>query len=112
MSYMEKEGLKNHVYIKDLATEKVVRVIEEQEEPIKGYGWVNDNRLFYVMDSGGNENYHIYAADIDGANVLNLTPFDGVRASILSLLKDQKDYIIISMNRDNPQVLSRLNLML
>ncbi len=104
MSYMEKDGLKNHVYIKDLATEKVVRVIEEREEPIKGYGWINDERLFYMMDNGGNENYHIYAADIDGANVLDLTPFDGVRAGIVSLLKEQKDYIIISMNRDNPQV--------
>ena len=104
MSYLEKDGLKNHVYIKDLATEQVVRVIEEKEEPIKGYGWVNDERLFYVMDNGGNENYHIYAADIDGANVLDLTPFENVRASIISLLKDQKDYIIISMNRDNPQI--------
>ena len=104
MSYLEKDGLKNHVYIKDLATEQVVRVIEEKEEPIKGYGWVNDERLFYVMDNGGNENYHIYAADIDGTNTLDLTPFENVRASIISLLKDQKDYIIISMNRDNPQI--------
>lgn len=104
LSYMEKEGLKNHVYIKELATGEVVRAIEEKEEPIKGYGWVNDERLFYAMDHGGNENYHIYAADIDGGNALDLTPFDGVRAGIVSLLKEQKDYIIISMNKDNPQI--------
>lgn len=104
MSYMEKEGLKNHVYIKDLATEEVVRVIEEKDEPIKGYGWVNDERLYYLMDIGGNENYHIYATDIDGSNVKDLTPFDGVKASIETLLKEQKDYIIITMNKDNPQI--------
>lgn len=104
LSYMEKEGLKNHLYIKELTTGEVVRAIEEKEEPIKGYGWVNDDRLFYVMDHGGNENYHIYAADIDGSNALDLTPFDGVKAGIISLLKEQKDYIIISMNRDNPQI--------
>lgn len=104
LSYMEKEGLKNHVYIKELATGKVVRAIEEKEEPIKGYGWVNDERLFYAMDHGGNENYHIYAADIDGGNALDLTPFNEVRAGIISLLKEQKDYIIISMNKDNPQI--------
>lgn len=56
------------------------------------------------MDHGGNENYHIYAADIDGGNALDLTPFDEVRAGIVSLLKEQKDYIIISMNKDNPQI--------
>ena len=104
LSYLEKEGLKNHVYIKELATGEVVRAIEEKEEPIKGYGWINDERLFYAMDHGGNENYHIYAADIDGSNALDLTPFEGVRAGIISLLKEQKDYIIISMNKDNPQV--------
>lgn len=104
LSYLEKEGLKNHVYIKELATGNVVRAIEEKEEPIKGYGWINEERLFYVMDHGGNENYHIYAADIDGSNALDLTPFDGVRAGIISLLKDQKDYVIISMNKDNPQI--------
>jgi len=90
LSYMEKEGLKNHVYIKELATGEVVRAIEEKEEPIKGYGWVNDERLFYAMDHGG--------------NALDLTPFEGVRAGIISLLKEQKDYIIISMNKDNPQI--------
>lgn len=104
LSYMEKEGLKNHVYIREIATGKVTRVIEEKEEPIKGYGWINDERLFYMMDRGGNENYHIYAANLDGSNALDLTPFENVRAMILSLLKDQKDYIIISMNRENPQV--------
>lgn len=104
LSYMEKEGLKNHVYIKELATGEVVRAIEEKEEPIKGYGWVNDERLFYAMDHGGNENYHIYAADIDGGNALDLTPFNEVRAGIISLLKEQKDYIIISMNKENPQI--------
>ena len=106
LSYMEKEGLKNHVYIKDLTTGNEVRAIEEKEEPIKGYGWINDERLFYAMDHGGNENYHIYAADIDGGNALDLTPFEGVRAGIISLLKEQKDYIIISMNKDNPQILN------
>jgi len=104
LSYMEKDGLKNHVYIKEIETGEVMRVIEEKEEPIKGYGWINDDRLFYMMDRGGNENYHIYAANLDGGNTLDLTPFENVRASILSLLKDQKDYIIISMNRENPQV--------
>lgn len=104
LSYMEKEGLKNHVYIREIATGKVTRVIEEKEEPIKGYGWINDERLFYMMDRGGNENYHIYAANLDGSNALDLTPFENVRTMILSLLKDQKDYIIISMNRENPQV--------
>ncbi|ANH79769.1 peptidase S9 [Niabella ginsenosidivorans] len=105
LSYMEKEDDgKRHVYVKEIATGKITRAIEEKEELIKGYGWINDERLVYVMDKGGNENFHIYAAGVDGSNVLDLTPFDGVQASIERILKDQKNYIIITMNKDNKQI--------
>lgn len=105
MSYMEKDSdNKNHVYVKNVATGEVIRAIEEEDELIRGYGWINNERLYYLMDQGGNENYHIYAANIDGSNVKDLTPFEDVTASIVNLLKDQKDYIIISMNKNNKQI--------
>ncbi|MCL1933024.1 MAG: S9 family peptidase [Candidatus Azobacteroides sp.] len=105
MSYMEKdENNKNHVYVKEIATGKVQRIIEEKNELIRGYGWKSNERLLYMMDKGGNENYHIYAVNVDGSNNIDLTPFDGVQASILNILKEQKDFIIIQMNKNNPQV--------
>ena len=105
LSYKEKgDKAKNHIYVKEVATGKVTRAIEEKEELVKGYGWVNDNRLLYVMDTGGNENTHIFAADLDGKNSIDLTPYEGVKASIQNMLKDQKDFIIVSMNKDNKQV--------
>jgi dipeptidyl aminopeptidase/acylaminoacyl peptidase len=106
MSYMEKEDgtTKRHVYVKEIATQKTTRIIEEKDELIRGYGWVNENRLLYVMDKGGNENYHIYAVNLDGTNNIDLTPFDEIQANILNMLKEQKDYIIIQMNKNNKQV--------
>ncbi len=105
ISYMEKdEQGKNHVYVKETASGKVTRAVEEKDELIKGYGWINDDRLAYVMDKGGDENYHVYAANIDGGNTKDLTPYEGVQASILNMLKEQKNYIIISMNKENKQV--------
>ena len=105
LSYMEKDDAgKRHVYVKEIATGTVKRAIEEKDELIKGYGWINDERLFFVMDKGGNENYHLFASNIDGSNTRDLTPFDGVKSSILNMLKEQKDYMIISMNKNNPQI--------
>jgi len=106
MSYMEKEdgSTKRHVYVKELATGKVTRVIEEKDELILGYFWKNANRLLYVMDQGGNENYHIYAVNNDGTNNIDLTPYEGVKAKILNILKEQKEYAIIMMNKNNKQV--------
>jgi len=105
ISYREKDDKnKRHVMVKEVATGKVVRAIEEKDELIRGMGWINDERLVYVMDQGGNENYHLYAINLDGSNNIDLTPFEGVQASILNMLKEQKDYIIIQMNKDNKQV--------
>ncbi|MDR0754198.1 MAG: S9 family peptidase, partial [Prevotellaceae bacterium] len=112
MSYREKdENNKRHVFVKDVATGKSQRVIEEKEELVRGYGWVNDERLVYLKDKGGNENYHIYAVNLDGTNNIDLTPFEDVRAGILNMLKEQKDFVIITMNKNNKQVFEpyRLN---
>ena len=105
MSYREKdENGKRHIYVKEIATGEVKRAIEEGDELIRDYGWINDKRLSFAKDNGGDENYHVYAADIDGRNTKDLTPFDGVKAYIINILKDQKDYVIISMNKNNPQI--------
>ncbi|MCX2720711.1 S9 family peptidase [Lentiprolixibacter aurantiacus] len=105
MSYREKdENLKRHVYVRNIATGEVKQAIEEKEELIRGYGWVNNERMVYLMDQGGDENYHVYAVNIDGTDQRDLTPFDGVQAQFSDLLKDDKDHIIVNMNKNNPQV--------
>lgn len=105
MSYREKDDKnKRHVYVKEIESGKVTRVIEEGEELVRGYGWINNSRLFYAMDKGGDENYHIYAVDITGGNNIDLTPHEGVQAQMLNRLKEQPDYIIVSMNLENKQI--------
>lgn len=105
MSYKEKDDkLKNHVMIKNIETGEIKRVIEEKEELIRGYGWANNEHLIYVMDKGGNENYHLFSVKIDGTEDKELTPFDGVKVGILNLLKEDPDHIIIQMNKNNPQI--------
>jgi Tol biopolymer transport system component len=79
LSYKEKDkDMKNHVYVKDLKSGKITKAIVEKEDLIKSYGWLNKSRLFYTQDKGGNENIHLYAADIDGKNLKDLTHLTGL----------------------------------
>ncbi|MGB3775971.1 MAG: S9 family peptidase, partial [Leeuwenhoekiella sp.] len=105
ISYLEKDDQgKRHVMVKLRETGEVKRAIAEKDELIRGYGWVNNERLIYTMDKGGDENYHLFAVNVDGGDARDLTPFKGAKASILKLLKEDKDHIIISMNKNNPSV--------
>jgi len=105
LSYKERdtEG-KAHVYIKDTETDEVKLAIKETDELIRQYGWANDSRLFYFKDKGGNENYHLFAVDIDGSNDQELTPYDDVRVGLSNQLKDQRDFMIIEMNKSNKEI--------
>ena len=105
MSFFQKTASgKNNIYVKNVKTGNLSLVVEEKEEVIQDYNWLNNQRILYVMDKGGNQNTHIYAASIDGKSNMDLTPFEGVQAQIISVLKNQKDFIIITMNKDNKQV--------
>ena len=104
-SYRQRdENGKSHVFVKNTETDKVNLAVTEGDDLIRGYGWANNTRLIYLKDKGGDENYHIYAADIDGKNSMDLTPFEGVKANFSNLLKDQKDYVIVDMNKNNPEI--------
>ncbi|MTI30220.1 S9 family peptidase [Xanthovirga aplysinae] len=104
-SYREKdENGKRHIFVKNTETGKISKAIEEGKELIRDYGWANNNRLLYLKDEGGNENYHLFAANIDGGDQKALTPFDGARVQLTNMLKDIPDEVIIQMNKDNPQV--------
>lgn len=105
MSYREKdENGKRHIYVKEISSGETTKAIEEKEELVRGYAWLNNNRLAYISDKGGDENYHVFAVDLDGSNLKDLTPFDGVQAQFSNLLREDKEHIIVNLNKNNPQV--------
>lgn len=105
LSYRQKDKKgKRHIYVTNVETNKTTLAVAEGEDLISEYGWANNDRLFYIKDKGGNENYHLFAVNLDGENKKSLTPFDKVKVNIIDELKDQKDYMIIIMNKENAEV--------
>ncbi|MEO8773185.1 MAG: S9 family peptidase [Gelidibacter sp.] len=105
ISYRKKdENGKNNIIVKNTATGKEVVAIYEKEDLVLAYFWKGNNRLIYLQDKGGNENYHLYGANPDGSNNIELTPFDNTMVQLLNELKDDANHMIISMNKDNDQL--------
>ncbi|SHL97922.1 Dipeptidyl aminopeptidase/acylaminoacyl peptidase [Chryseobacterium carnipullorum] len=104
LSYKEKDkDKKNHVYVKELKTGKITKAIAEKDDLIGNYGWLDKKRLFYTQDKGGNENTHMYAVDIDGQNLKDLTPFEGVTLNYADIVKDT-EFVIVALNKNNKQI--------
>lgn len=104
LSYKEKDkDSKNHVYVKDLKSGEITKALVEKDDLIRSYGWLDKKRLFYTQDKGGNENIHLYAADIDGKNLKDLTPYEGITLGSVRLIKDT-EFVIVTMNKNNKQI--------
>ncbi len=100
-----------NLWVRELKTGKELRVTDATERDIAGYLWASDERLIYVQDRGGDENYRLYGVGRDGSHPLDLTPYEGVKCSIVDDLEEIDDEILFEMNRRNPEVFDvyRLN---
>ena len=111
-SFMAPYENRMNIFVQKRGESESIQLTAETERDVAGYFWPNDKQIIYLKDSGGDENYHLFGVNIDGTNPISYTDFDGVRAQILDDLPEQKDFMIIGLNKRNPQVFDpyRLNL--
>jgi dipeptidyl aminopeptidase/acylaminoacyl peptidase len=100
-----------NIWVQPLKGGEAKRVTSVTDRDISGFSWKSDKYLVYVKDNGGDENFHVYAADREGTNVRQLTPFDGVRVEFIDALEDHPTDVIVGMNKRNKEIFDayRLN---
>jgi hypothetical protein len=83
-------------------------VTADVDRGIRSFAWAHDGHtLLYVQDRGGDENWRLYAVDVDaaaGGPTRDLTPFDGVQVQLLALDKRHPDRVLVGLNQDDPQL--------
>lgn len=101
-----------NIFVQKIGEETATRVTAATERDILTYFWSGNDRILYLQDSGGDENYHLYAVDAGGSGTKDLTPFEGVRVTIVDPLEEIDDEVLIGMNRRDPRVFDvfRLNI--
>ena len=107
ISYMKpwEEGNRMmNVYVRPIDSNDEIRITDASKRSLYGYFWINNNRIAYVQDKGGDENIHIYAVDIDGKNNIDLTPFENIQARITDDLDDDPNFMLVALNKRNPQI--------
>jgi dipeptidyl aminopeptidase/acylaminoacyl peptidase len=93
-----------NVHVQKIGEDEVTRITSSTERDIAGYMWANNERIAYVQDTAGDENFRVYAVDIDGSDSKELTPFEKVRASIIDELESDPEHMLIDMNKRDARV--------
>jgi dipeptidyl aminopeptidase/acylaminoacyl peptidase len=100
-----------NVFVRPLAGGAPVRVTSETARDIGGYFWKGE-RIVYVKDAGGDENFHVVTVDRTGGDARDLTPGEKVKADVVDILEDDDGHLILAHNRRDETVFDvfRVNL--
>lgn len=76
-----------------------------EDRDIAGFLWKGSDRILYLKDSNGDENYHVYAVDLQSGKSHDLTPFAGTRSSVVDDLQEVSPTdVLIQNNRRDKEV--------
>ena len=112
LAYMAPWEKRLNVFTKSIGSSQEWRVTNESARNVAGYFWGSNNRIVYLKDKGGDENFHLFSVSIQGSEERDLTPFDAVTVQVIDELKDLDDELIIGMNNRNREIFDayRLNI--
>ena len=98
-----REGVLN-VWLRPRAGGEAWPLTDDRHRGIRSYSWSRDGRMIiWMQDDGGDENWHVLAAEVARPDrARDLTPFPGVRASLVALPRSAPREAIVSMNLRSP----------
>ncbi len=94
-----------NVWVGAIGSEDYKPVTRDEDRGIRFYFWARDNQhIIYIQDVGGNENWRLYATNLETLETRDLTPFENVQAQVIDLDKHYPNELLIGLNKENPQV--------
>jgi dipeptidyl aminopeptidase/acylaminoacyl peptidase len=84
---------------------KAKPVTDDKKRGIRSYFWAFTNKhVIYTQDKDGDENWRVYAVNVETGETKDLTPIDGVRAEIQEVSEKFPNEILIGLNNRVPQL--------
>lgn len=93
-----------NIHVQATGSDSVWRVTSITERDIAKFGWASNQRLYFLRDEAGDENYFLSTVAFDGSQYKELTRFKDVRTSILDELDQVADEMLIELNQRDIRV--------
>jgi dipeptidyl aminopeptidase/acylaminoacyl peptidase len=95
---------RKNIFVQKIGDKSTKQITKVTDRDLSGFFWANDDRLIYVRDFDGDENFHLFSVTKDGAEEKDLTPFKDVKVNIIDALENDTEHMIVGMNKRIPQV--------
>lgn len=84
---------------------KAKAVTNDKIRDIRGYHWAfTGNHILYSQDKAGDENWHIYATNVETGETKDLTPLDNIHAQVQDTSEKFPNEILVGLNDRIPQL--------
>jgi dipeptidyl aminopeptidase/acylaminoacyl peptidase len=105
MAYIAPVNNVLNVWVGHVGEDDAQPVTKDEDRGVRFYFWAQDNKhILYIQDMGGNENWRLYATDLETGETRDLTPFENVQARVVEVDKHFPNEMLIGLNKENPQV--------
>lgn len=94
-----------NVWVRTLGQTDDRVITSDRKRGIRNLAWQLDSQnILYAQDQGGDENWHVYQANLATRQIKDLTPFEKARADIVALEASHPDTLLIQSNKRDPKV--------
>ena len=101
ISYLSPYKGHTNVFVRKISDSTAIPVTSDTVRNIYQYEW-KGNRVLYLQDTGGDENFQLFSVARDGRDLKALTPFPKVRTQILDNWRDipgKEKEVMIGLNK-------------
>ena len=99
-----KDGVLN-VWVRSLEGRDDRVVTRDEKRGIRIYLWAYDGtHLLYLQDVGGDENWHVWAVNLETGDIRNLTPHEGAQAQLIAADPEHPNEVLVSLNTRDPRL--------
>ncbi len=105
ISYLSPHNGHTNVFVRKISDSNAIPVTDDTIRNIYDYQW-KGNRILYLQDVGGDENFQLFSVGLDGKDLRALTPFSKVRTQILDnwrYVPGKEKEIMIGLNKRDAQ---------
>ena len=80
-------------------------VTDDKIRDIRGHSWAyTGEHILYAQDKAGDENYHVYATNVETGETKDLTPLESIRAQIQETSEKFPNELLVGLNDRDPHL--------